>query len=123
MRIVDDVPEHEADESPMLPPDQVARNIVLVLRADPRNYRNFGVYWWWVKPFLLRYHTRDELYMLGDYRDKAVAEIIPQHESETACLRAALETYGYNARYNMLRPQVGTPDGEEIWMYDDDAGL
>ena len=56
----------------MIPPDQIASNIRMMLDSDVRHYRNFGVYWYFVKAFLKKYYTQDNLHLLGDFEQADV---------------------------------------------------
>lgn len=107
----------------MLAPETIASNIRQVLAQNPAAYRNFGVYWWFVKEFLKRFYTRDNLYLLGDYRDEAVAAMIPAHASIEEALHDALATYGINCLSNHCAAEVAAPSGDLVTIYDDDARL
>lgn len=105
-------------------PRQFAASTMALLSEKPARYRNFGVYWFFVKALLKRVgYTRANLYLLGDYHDQAVADAMPEHPDLTAALAAATEEYRANAKNNLGRPSVLTPDGEEIVVFDEDAGL
>lgn len=101
---------------------QFAASTLQLLQADPRNYRNFGVYWYLVKVVLKQFYTRDNLYMLGDYLDRGVIARMPDHESLIEALEAAAETYQFNATYAMGSNQVEDADGEFFTLLDPDAG-
>lgn len=101
---------------------QFAASSLQLLQADPRNYRNFGVYWYLVKEVLKRFYTRDNLYMLGDYRDADVVGRMPEHQSLDEALEAAAETYQLNVAYGMGSNQVEDADGEVFTLLDPDAG-
>ncbi len=100
----------------------VCRNILDTLQTDPRQYRLFGIFWWPVKAILRRYYTTDNLYMLGEYEDANVAEMVPAGSLDETLSRA-LHEYGYNAQFNMLRAEVRNEEGEPVTIYDDDAGI
>lgn len=106
----------------MLPPDKIAENFLRVLQTDPVKYRAFGVYWWFVKAFMKRYFTADNLYMLGDYVDEEQAAMVPEHGSLQEALTAAIETYQWNLVHNMDSARVMAPDGETVTIFDQDAG-
>lgn len=107
----------------MIDPKQLAASTLHLLQTDPRNYRNFGVYWFLIKEVLKRYYTRDNLYLLGDYRDQSVIDRMPQHESLQEALAAAVETYRVNAAYGMGTNQFSDPEGETFTLFDEDAGF
>ncbi|WP_293371550.1 hypothetical protein [Nevskia sp.] len=98
------------------------RNILHVLQADPRNFRNFGVWWWRVKALLKTQYTRDNHSILGDYVDVEGLAMTPDLPVQEM-LRAALAEYAQNARYNLLRAEVADLDGEAYTLVDDDSGL
>ena len=97
-------------------------NILQFLQTDPRNYRNFGVYWWFIKALIREYHTTDDCYLLGNYVDTQVAAMLPPGTLEQTLGRALTE-YEYNARFNMMCAQVTNEEGEEVTIFDEDAGL
>ena len=53
----------------------------------------------------------------------AVIAMMPEHKNLQEALRATMETYNNNATWNMNSPSVTAPDGEQITLYDEDAGL
>lgn len=106
----------------MIDTKQLAASTLQLLQADPRNYRNFGVYWFLIKALLKRFYTRDNLYMLGDYVDPTVTARMPAHENLQEALEAAIETYRVNATYSMGSADLTDPDGETFTLADDDAG-
>jgi len=101
---------------------EIAGHILQALWRDPRNYRNFGIYWWPVKALLRGYYTVDDCYMLGGYEDPEIAAMVPPGTQEETLGRALAE-YEYNARFNLLCSQVTNEEGEEVTIYDEDAGL
>jgi hypothetical protein len=101
----------------------ISRNMLDVLQTDPRNYRNFGIYWWPVKRVLKRLYTRDNLYMLGDYEDEEVAAMVPVGLNLDDLMQAALEEYGRNATFNLNSAQVANTEGEPVTIFDEDAGI
>lgn len=107
----------------MIEPKQFAASTLQLLQSDPSKYRNFGPYWYLVKEVLKRFYTRDNLYMLGDYRDQSVIDRMPAHESLAEALEAAAETYQINAAYRLGSNQVEDADGELFTLLDPDAGL
>ena len=107
----------------MLPPDKIAETFLRVLQADPVKYRNFGVYWWFVKKFMKRFYSKANLYMLGDYVDETQAAMVPTHDSLEETLQEAIGTWQHNAMFNLDRADVLTPDGEVVTIFDQDAGI
>ena len=104
-------------------PQTYAASVRQLLAEDPKRYRNFGVYWFFIKALLKKFYTRDEMPMLGDYSDPMVVAAMPQHDNLADALRAAAEEYGRNAVYNLGRATVTGEDGEELTIFDQDAGL
>ena len=106
------------------PPDTVKfiNSVYQLLNENPRRYRNFGVYWFFVKALLKRQYTQDQLYLLGDYTDPEISAHMPA-ASAADTLSAAIETYRYNAMNNMGRAEVLAPDDEYVIIYDQDAGF
>lgn len=98
------------------------RNVVVMLQADPRNYKKFGVYWWPMKAILKRRYTKDHLFMLGDYMPKDAEGLIEQGDLRET-LQAAFQEYQQNDRYNLGRDRVETAHGEPYLVYDPDAGI
>lgn len=106
----------------MIDPKQLAASTLQLLQSDPRNYRNFGVYWYFIKALMKRYYTRDNLYLLGDYVDQTVVDRMPEHASLQEALEAAVETYRTNAAYAMGANEFSDPEGETFILQDVDAG-
>lgn len=105
-------------------PRKFAASVVALLSEDPRRYRNFGAYWYFVKALLRKLgYTRDNLYLLGDYRDGEIEAAMPKHASLAEALAAAIEEYRGNAAHNLGRSTVLAPDGEVLALFDEDAGL
>lgn len=104
-------------------PQKFAANVRQLLSEDPKRYRNFGVYWFFVKALLKKFYSRDEMPMLGDYVDQMVVAAMPQYDTLADALRAAAEEYGRNAVYNLGRSTVTSDDGEQLTIFDQDAGL
>ena len=108
----------------MADPKTFAESTLQLLQQDPRRYRNFGVYWFFVKALLKRYYTKDNLYMLGGYEDAGVVASMPVLEGFQETLAAAIEEYQLNAAYNMGRSTVSDPvGGGTIMIHDEDAGF
>jgi hypothetical protein len=110
-------------EKTMLPPDQVAANIRKILAADPRSYRNFGVYWYFVKAFLKRYYSREEMPILGAFEQDDVVARMPEYGSLQDALHDALLTWRQNYESNMGRAESIGPDGDLVTLFDEDVGL
>ena len=97
-------------------------NILHVLQADVRNYRNFGVWWWRVKALLKTEYGRDQHLALGDYVDTDGLALTPELPTQDM-LRQALAEYALNARFNLQRAEVTDLDGEPYTVIDQDAGI
>lgn len=107
----------------MIDPKTFAQSTLRLLQDDPRRYRNFGPYWYFVKEVLKRYYTRDNLFLLGDHIDQTVIERMPDHASLEEALEAAAETYSVNASFNLGSAQVTDPVGGGVFtLADPDAG-
>jgi len=106
----------------MIDPKQFAASTLQLLQTDPRNYRKFSYYWFFVKALLKRYYTKDNLYMLGDYEDPTVVAMVPEHEDLQEALEAAAEMYQLNASFGMGTSDFTDPDGETFSLVDSDAG-
>lgn len=102
--------------------DTALRNALAVLQADPRNYRNFGIWWWPVKAVLRASFGREQLAQLGDYMDEDAMARLPRLALEDM-LRAAFTEYALNARYALGSREVLDPSGEPYVLEDPDAGL
>jgi hypothetical protein len=100
-----------------------AASTLQLLQTDPANYRNFGPYWYFVKDVLKGFYTKDNLYLLGDYRDPDVIARMPDHESRDDALAAAAATYQFNAAYKHSNNQVEDAEGELFTLFDPDANL
>lgn len=105
--------------------DTFAKNTLQLLQTDPRRYRNFGVYWYFVKEVLKRFYTRDNLSLLGDHTDSTVTDRMPPHASVEEALTGAMSEYNNNARMNMGRNMIEDPTGGGTFMLvdPDAAGL
>lgn len=100
-----------------------AASTLALLQEDPRRYRAFGVYWYFVKAVLKRFYTRDNLHLLGDYMDQSVIDRMPPHASLDEALAAAIEEYRQNATFNLGSNVVTDPSGEQFTLVDTDAGI
>lgn len=104
-------------------PAEFAANVRTLLDEDVRRYRNFGVYWFFVKAVLKRFYDRHQMPILGDYEDKTVNERIPE-ELRTSLgnlLEAAAEEYQQNASFNLGRNELTDPNGEFFTLLDPDV--
>jgi hypothetical protein len=106
----------------MIDPKVLAGNVLQLLQADPRRYKLFGVYWYFIKALLKRYYTKDNLYLLGDFVDQTVIERMPQEQTLEETLDAAIAEYQRNFSYGLGRNPVD-PDGEEFVLFDQDSDL
>jgi len=106
----------------MIDPKQLAASMLQLLQADPRRYKLFGVYWYFIKALMKRYYTQDNLYLLGDYVDKTVIERMPQEQSLEETLDAAIAEYQHNFAYSLGRDPTDA-DGEAFTLADQDADL
>lgn len=107
----------------MIDPKTFAHNTLHLLQDDPRRYRNFGPYWYLVKQVLKRFHTRDNLSLLGDYVDQTVIDRMPDHDTLESALEAAIETYAVNAKFNLGSAEVADLVGGGVFtLVDEDAG-
>lgn len=107
----------------MIDPKNFAASTLALLQDDPRRYRCFGAYWYFVKALLKRFHTRDELHLLGDHMDQSVIERMPPHANLQEALAAAIEEYRQNASFNMGSNMVTDGEGEQFMLVDPDAGI
>jgi hypothetical protein len=100
-----------------------ARNIVALLQVEPLYYRNFGVWWWWVKSELIRLgYTRDQLSHLGDAEDHTIAHVYdgltPAQRTTEALIHQADHSYHKrNVDTSLLPPEAG---GGVYVLYDGD---
>lgn len=102
---------------------EYAANVRKLLDEDPKRYRNFGVYWFFIKALLKKFYDRNQMPILGPYIDPEVVAAMPQFETLEAALTAAAEEYGRNAVFNLGRSTVTAENGEEITIFDNDVGL
>lgn len=105
-----------------LNPQKVAASVRQLLAEKPVRYRNFGVWWYFIKALLKRYYTQDNLYLLGDYQDADVIARMPTLPAERA-LREAIDTYRLNARLYPDSPEHLDGQGEMFRLFDPDAGI
>ncbi len=107
----------------MIDPKQFAARTLQILQDDPRAYRNFGPYWYFVKALMKRYYTRDNLRHLGDYDDPAMADHMPEHGNMQDALQGAVDFYRGAAAYGMGTNEFVDENGEQYIVNDPDAGL
>lgn len=109
--------------SDMLPPDQVAANIRQILDNDVRSYRNFGVYWYFVKAALKQFYGRDQMPILGDYEQPEVVSRMPAYGSFEDAMHDALLYWRANWENNHNQATSMAPDNEPVTLWDADVGL
>ncbi len=99
-------------------------NILQVLQTTPKQYRNFGPYWWAVKAMLKRHgYTKEHFYGLGDSVDREALSRI-EAGPDAFVLANALDFYQYHASYNLGSPDTYFPDdGEPYHVADEDIGF
>ena len=107
----------------MINPKQFAASTLELLQADPRNYRNFGTHWYFVKALMKRFYTVDNLYMLGDYVDQSVIDRMPPATDLQAALAGAISEYQQNACFSLGAVELTDDDGDKFTLIDPDAGL
>lgn len=108
----------------MVNPKTFAESTLQLLQQDPRRYRNFGVYWYFVKALMKRYYTKDNLHLLGEYMDADVMARMPEHQTLQEAMKAAIEEYRHNATFNLGRNVVeDSLGGGVVVLHDEDAGL
>lgn len=100
-----------------------ANSVRALLDEDPRRYRNFGPYWYFVKALLKRYFDRNAMPLLGEYEDKTVNERIPEdvRGSLPLMLAAAIAEYQQNASFNLGQGRVADDSGEFFFLLDPDV--
>lgn len=107
----------------MIDPKTFAASTLQLLQDDPRRYKAFGAYWYLVKAVLKKFYTRDNLHLLGDHVDAAVAERMPEHPDLADALAGAVAEYRKNIQLNMGSNQVGDlAGGGTFQLVDPDAG-
>lgn len=107
----------------MIPPDQLAKNIRIMLDDNVKYYRNFGVYWYFVKAFMKKYYTKDNLYLLGDFEQPEVVGRMPKYDNFEDAMHDALMFAQANQMHNMGSPTSIAPDDEPVTLFDEDAGI
>lgn len=107
----------------MIDPKTFAASTLQLLQEDPRRYRLFGAYWYLVKAVLKKFYTRDNLSLLGDHIDAAVAERMPEHADLQDALAGAVDEYRKNASFNLGGSEVeDLVGGGTFTLIDPDAG-
>lgn len=106
--------------APRIDPARFAENARVLLDEDPRRYRNFGPYWWFVKALLKRHYDRHQMPLLGDYEDPMAMSRLPPGLGAADMLEASAETYAINAQMNLGKNRVVDADGEEFFLLDPD---
>jgi hypothetical protein len=105
----------------MIDPKTFADSTLQLLQQDPRRYLSFGVYWFFVKALMKRYHTRENLHLLGEYMDPDCMARMPEHATLQEALEAAIEEYRQNASFNLGREVVEDPTGGGVFtLHDED---
>jgi len=107
----------------MLPADQLAGNIRKILDNNVKAYRDFGVFWYFVKAFLKRHYDQAAMPILGAYEQPDVVGRMPDYESFDDAMRDALLTWRANYENNMGRATSIGPDNEPVTLFDEDIGL
>ena len=84
-----------------------ARNVAVLLAADPLYYRNYGPYWWHVKAELRRLGFGEQLEFLGAYEDPSAKQftdgVTPGDMARTAfAFQRAAMTEGPNRNEHVL---------------------
>ena len=102
--------------------EELAKNVLSILQSRPERYKEFGVYWWYIKAILKQHYTKDNLYMLGDYVDKNMVKELSSY-SEDELFEMAIEEHQQNSAYGLGSDSVYTPEGESYVIYDEDAGI
>jgi len=98
-----------------------AYNTVALLQKEPFYYRNFGIWWWYIKAELKRNgFDKAQLYYLGDFTDPSVKEFYEgltreQVEHEAWSYQYDHAVHSYNS--NLAR----TPDGDPYLIHDQDV--
>lgn len=107
----------------MIDPKTFAASTLQLLQGDPRRYVAFGVYWYLVKAVLKKFYTRENLHLLGDHVDAAVAERMPEHADLAEALDGAVAEYRKNASFNLGSNEVeDLVGGGTFRLVDPDAG-
>jgi hypothetical protein len=105
----------------MINPKQFAASTLELLQANPRNYRNFGTHWYFVKALMKRFYTADNLYLLGDFDDPSVTARMEPPDDLQSALSGAVEEYQENACFGMGAVELTDDAGEKFILIDADA--
>jgi hypothetical protein len=107
----------------MIPPAQLAGNIRKILDNRITAYRDFGVYWYFVKAFLKRHYGIDEMPILGNYEQPDVVARMPEYGSYEDAMHDALLYWRANYENNMGSATSIAPDNEPVTLFDEDVGI
>jgi len=103
-------------------PKTFAESVRALLTEDPRRYRNFGQWWFFVKALLRRFYDRHNLYFLaGHYEDPTVNARLPGGMDAHEMMAAASAEYAENASLNLGRNEVVDDEGEFFIILDPDV--
>jgi|APMI01.1.fsa_nt_gi hypothetical protein len=103
----------------MIDPKTFAASTLQLLQKDPRRYRNFGVYWYFVKALMKRFYKRENLGLLGEYMDPDTMARMPEHADLQSALESAIAEYRQNAAFNLGRGEVEDPVGGGTFLLND----
>lgn len=102
-------------------PAVFAANVRVLLSEDPRRYRNFGPFWYFVKALLKRFYGRHELPLLGSYEDVSVVARMPAVAGVADAVARSIVEYQHNATFNLGHNAVEDDDGEVFTLIDPDV--
>ena len=103
-------------------PKTFAESVRKLLTEDVRNYKNFGMWWFFVKALLRRYFDRHNLYFLaGTYEDPSVNERLPKGLDAWEMMERSAAEYAENASFNLRRNEVVDDEGEWFYILDPDV--
>lgn len=108
---------------PVIPTDQIAANIRQMLDNKIATYHNFGVYWYFVKAFLKKFYTIDQMPILGDFEQADVVERMPKYDNFEDAMHDALLFFRANMEHNGNDATSIAPDNEPVILFDADVGL
>lgn len=94
-----------------------ARNVALMLSDEPLYYRNFGVWWWWVKRELRRLGFEQ---FVGPFEDQGCAEHYYDGMGPDELDREAFAYQLSAATTHRNEPMATAPDGEVYLLHDQD---
>jgi hypothetical protein len=108
--------------SEAIDPATFAASVRELLSEDVRRYRNFGMWWFFVKALLRRFYDKHNLAFLGGtYEDETVNERIPPGMDAYEMMAAATEEYIQNASFNLGSNEVTDADGQFFTILDPDV--